>query len=160
MSKKKCEEEILKIKSCFATVCRYLLTEDISRKEMDDAIEESIYPIWSIHRTDFAIWSDLGPDDTISFIFEEGNIQNIFNKCMQTQQPYDLQRMVSKLAQLQYDTLKYYSKEDIMPLFPLTLLNMFFILFMFEVVEDKKIFMDNILSIYTNVISKMDLPEE
>lgn len=78
---------------------------------------------------------------------------------MQTQQTYDLQQMVSKLAQLQYDTSKYYSKDDIMTIFPLTLLNMFFILFMFEVVEDKKIFMDNILSIYTNVISKMDLPE-
>lgn len=159
MSEKKCEEEVLKIESCFETVCHYLLTEDISRKEVDDAIEKSIDSIWSIHRTDFAIWDDLGPDDTNFFIFEEGNIQNIFNKCMQTQQTYDLQQMVSKLAQLQYDTSKYYSKDDIMTIFPLTLLNMFFILFMFEVVEDKKIFMDNILSIYTNVISKMDLPE-
>nr|DAZ81726.1 MAG TPA: hypothetical protein [Caudoviricetes sp.] len=159
MNEEKCEEEVLKIESYFETVCRYLLTEDISRKEVDDVIEKSIDSIWSIHRTGFAIWDDLGPDDTIFFIFEEGNIQNIFNKCMQTQQTYDLQQMVSKLAQLQYDTSKYYSKEDIMTIFPLTLLNMFFILFMFEVVEDKKIFMDNILSIYTNVISKMDLPE-
>lgn len=161
------KKNLLELESCFETVCRYLLTEDISKKEANDAIEKSAELIFKI-TDDLPDTSDfIDESDICTSLFNQGKFQILFAKYFYSQTTYNMRRTMQKLAYLLYVTLDYYDSlgiffipdnqnnysPDVLPSLP----TMFYFIFLECVTDDNKKFDDNITSLFVDAVNELKI---
>lgn len=172
------KKNLLKLESCFETVCRYLLTEDVSKKEVNNAIKESTEPLVEIIMALADTFEVIDQSEVLATIFEQGNLKKVFTECFRSQMVYNIRRTIQKLPYLLHVTLDYYDKVNIAPMaysgnidstidnkdsFPLifpSLPNMFFLIFMSEVIRDNINFRANVFSFFDDAVAKLKIPKE
>ncbi|WP_298674572.1 hypothetical protein [uncultured Megasphaera sp.] len=161
------KKNLLELESGFETVCRYLLTEDISRKEVDDAIEKSAELFFKI-TDDLLDTSDfIDESDICTSLFDQGDFQILFAKYFYSQTTYNMRRTIQKLVYLLYITFDYYESlgiffipdnqnnysPDVLPSLP----TMFYFIFLDCVVRDNKKFDDNMTSLFVNAVNELKI---
>lgn len=152
-------EEKQKLTDYFETVCRYMVTTEVSYNEVSTAIESSINDIFHIDnnfKDDYNIDTYLRCKVIKYFMCNE-LMFDIFAKyrtyCSNTS---NLKPIFHKLVWLQYNTLKKYSKKGIKPFFSLAMLNIFLIILILENDETK---LSNIFTTYDNALRNINVTE-
>lgn len=161
------KKNLLELESCFETVCRYLLTEDISKKEVNDAIEKSAELFFKITDDLLDTYDFIDESDICTSLFDQGDFQILFAKYFYSQTTYNMRRTIQKLVYLLYITFDYYESLDIFfipdnqnnysPDILPSLLTMFYFIFLDCVVRDNKKFDDNMTSLFVNAVNELKI---